>query len=222
MHIIHVPVHWKGTITLPEKLLDALPKKIALFTTAPFIDHLDAIKKQLEKNQIHVELLQPRHTAQAGQLLGCSTKPLATTAEAFLFVGDGEFHPQALLIGNDKPVYRYDPTRKHWELYASTWVETIKKRRKGALVAFHSAKKIGILSTTKSGQQRLGAAKLLEKKFPDKQFYILLADTIEPGMLENFPFIECIVNTACPRIGIDDLEKCARPVVNLDDLGIEW
>jgi diphthamide biosynthesis enzyme Dph1/Dph2-like protein len=41
---------------------------------------------------------------------------------------------------------------------------------------------------------------------------------VEFQELENFPFIEVFVNTACPRIGLEDQKKFPRPVVNLADV----
>jgi diphthamide biosynthesis enzyme Dph1/Dph2-like protein len=34
---------------------------------------------------------------------------------------------------------------------------------------------------------------------------------------ENYPFIECWVNTACPRIGTDDIININQPMINLRD-----
>ena len=36
--------------------------------------------------------------------------------------------------------------------------------------------------------------------------------------LENFPFIECFVNTACPRIAYDEADKIGKAVVNVDEI----
>jgi diphthamide biosynthesis enzyme Dph1/Dph2-like protein len=56
----------------------------------------------------------------------------------------------------------------------------------------------------------------LERKYPDKKFYLLLFDTLDFAQLENFNFIECFVNTACPRISYDDSEKFAKKVVDVN------
>jgi diphthamide biosynthesis enzyme Dph1/Dph2-like protein len=61
----------------------------------------------------------------------------------------------------------------------------------------------------------------LQEKYPDKTFYYLLADVIDFSKLEDFPFLQAFVNTACPRI-IDDTEKVPRPMVNIEDLGTVW
>lgn len=40
-------------------------------------------------------------------------------------------------------------------------------------------------------------------EYPNKKFYIFIADTIDYNQLNDFPFIEAWVNTACPRIEED-------------------
>ena len=40
----------------------------------------------------------------------------------------------------------------------------------------------------------------LKNATPDKKFYIFAYDTLDIPSLENFPFVQCWVNTACPRI----------------------
>ncbi|MBI2112760.1 diphthamide synthesis protein, partial [Candidatus Woesearchaeota archaeon] len=51
-----------------------------------------------------------------------------------------------------------------------------------------------------------------------KKFYFFVDNTISYGQLENFPFVEVWVNTACPRIGLDDQEAFRKGVLNLKDV----
>ena len=88
----------------------------------------------------------------------------------------------------------------------------------GALTKFVASYEIGVLLTTKPGQCQAKKAWALEEKYPDKRFYFLVADTFDFSDLENYPFIECFVNSACPRIGYDDSIKFRKPVVNIDEL----
>jgi len=84
--------------------------------------------------------------------------------------------------------------------------------------AFLMARKVGVLVTTKPGQQRLQLSLKLKEKYPDKEFYYLLADTLDWNGLEDFPFLECFVNTMCPRIGLDDTNKLSKPVLDIGRL----
>jgi len=54
---------------------------------------------------------------------------------------------------------------------------------------------------------------LLKKKYEDKKFYTFIAETIDLNQLENFPFIECWVNTACPRIAEDK-----KGMININEI----
>ena len=67
----------------------------------------------------------------------------------------------------------------------------------------------------KKGQGRMQDALKLKKELKDKNVFIFMFETLDFNSLENFPFIDVWVNTACPRI-MDDWEKINKPVVNID------
>jgi 2-(3-amino-3-carboxypropyl)histidine synthase len=143
-------------------------------------------------------------------------------ADAFLYVGDGLFHPKALVINNELPVYLYDPKREEWNVMKDEDIELAKKKQKAAMSTFLMSKKIGVLITTKYGQQRIQMSMKLKEKYPDKEFFFLLFDSLDWNSLEDFPFLECFVNTMCPRIGLDDTNKLRKPVLDIGELGFEW
>ena len=81
-------------------------KKIGLFSSVQFLDSLNKIKKQLEKNDIKAVTSKPKRAHVEGQLLGCDSSPdslnLKEIVDCFLYIGDGKFHPLALVYGQDK------------------------------------------------------------------------------------------------------------------------
>jgi len=202
-------------IRLSEKDLAKLPKELALFTTVQFIDNIPALKSQLEKHNIKVKLFKSKHCKYYGQLLGCSIDKFPT--DAFLYIGDGRFHPIALALKNNKPVFTYNPFTKKLEKLDDIDIKKIQGKQKGALLKFHTSKEIGVLISLKPGQFLLKEALKLQKKYKEKNFYLLLFETLDFSQLENFPFIECYVNTACPRL-MDDYDKFTKPLINIDDL----
>lgn len=212
-----VDVKYKKEVILPKEYIDSLPKKIILFTTVQFIHQYDAIKKQLTDNNIEVITVRPKHAWNEGQILGCSVEDWNEYDAPFAYIGDGLFHPTAILFKNNQPVHIYDPKIKKSKVITKEEIDTILKKRKGALVTFYTAKKVGILITTKYGQNRIKEAASLEQFYPEKEFFYLVGDTIDFDSLEDFPFIECYINTACPRI-MDDHGKLPRPVLNIADL----
>ena len=133
-------------------------------------------------------------------------------------MGDGWFHPNEILLHNEKPVIAYNPFSDHLEILDPKDVERIKRLKKGALLSFHSKKSIGVIVSLKPGQLFFRPALKLEERYPDKTFHYVVFNTIEFFQMDNFNFVECWVNTACSRIGVDDLEKFSKPVVNLEDV----
>ena len=96
-------------------------------------------------------------------------------------------------------------------------IERALKKQKATLMKFLRSDTIGIINTIKPGQEHLKVGYTLEEKYPDKKFYHFVDDVVSFNQLENFPFIEVWVNTACPRIGLDDQDKFKKGVININD-----
>ena len=179
-----------------------------------FLDFLDKIKEQLESADKEVILFKSKHGKHLGQILGCAVEKFPGDYQAFLYIGDGKFHPTALLYENEKEVYCYNPFNDHIEILNQSYIEKVQKRKKGQLAKFLSSDNIGILVTSKSGQNQSKKAEELRLKLEEKgkNAFVFIADEINFNSLENFNFIDVWINTACPRI-MDDF-KC----LNLRDL----
>jgi 2-(3-amino-3-carboxypropyl)histidine synthase len=122
------------------------------------------------------------------------------------------------LLKNNKKVFVFNPFNNKHKILTKDDVAGYEKKTKAALAAFIRAKNIGVLVSTKSGQNRLKEAEDLENKFPDKDFTILAADTFNFQSLEDFNFIDVFVNTACPRIAYDESEKITKPAIDIEEL----
>ncbi len=206
-HFIHATLEL-GDINFPT---DDLPQRIGIVTTIQYLKDMDKIKDYLESKN--------KSAIIAGQILGCDQTPAlqkTDQVDAFLYVGTGEFHPLGIAIATDKPVWKLHPQGMTLTKINPEDVNKIKKRKQGMLAKFYSSKTIGILETTKKGQSRAQTTKeeinKLKDKFPDKEFYFFTSDTLNFSELENFPFIECWINTMCPRI-MEDIK-----VLNINDL----
>lgn len=190
-----------------------LPDKVALVAAVQFLDWLPELKKFVESKG--------KKAVVCGQILGCDVSSTKETAskdcDAFLYLGTGRFHPIAVALEHDKPVFNLHPESMQLTEVSKEDIEKIKKRRKGQLVKFYSSKEIGVLISTKPGQStvqgKIETHFKLQEKYPDKNFYFFLTNTLQENELENFPFIQCWINTMCPRIE-EDLR-----VLNIRDLG---
>jgi 2-(3-amino-3-carboxypropyl)histidine synthase len=177
-----------------EKAIKLLPKKVGIVTTAQHKHKLDEIKEILEKKKIKAEV--------AGQVLGCNASNAAkikNKVDAFLYVGSGKFHPIEVQLETGKKVVMANPFTNEAKILEKEEVEKVKKQQQGAFIKFLSSREIGIIVSTKPGQNRMKKAFELKKKLKDKNCYIFVSDTIDYNELQNFPFIECWINTACPR-----------------------
>ena len=172
MKTIFIEARWKGETEVPDELINELPDKIALFSSVQFVDGLEKAKKKIESRGKKVLLLKTEHTKYKGQLLGCNINEFkeADNFDAFLYIGDGCFHPKALVLKNHKPAFALNPLSKKYFKLEEKDVIDMKKKQKGALMKFMSSKEIGVLISTKPGQMNMKKAYELEKKFPDKNF----------------------------------------------------
>ncbi|MBW2993776.1 diphthamide synthesis protein [Candidatus Woesearchaeota archaeon] len=191
-----------------EKAAKLLGRKVGLVTTIQHRSKLKEAKKLLESKG--------KKVFTAGTVLGCdvsNAKKIEKKVDAFLYIGTGEFHPLGIALETKKPVIIANPSSGNVSRIKKSDAEKIRKKTKGAYIKFLTAKKIGILVSTKPGQNNLKQALALKKKLKDKETYIFIANEIDSGQFENFPFIECWVNTACPRIA-DNI----KGMVNIEDI----
>ncbi len=214
MKFMFVETKYKGKISVPKKVIEKLPRKIGLFFTIQFIDSLQSVKKDIEDSGREVKLMKGKHTKYKGQIYGCNLEKFPGV-DAYLYVGDGLFHPKALVLGNDKPVHIWDSLNKKYSVVTKKLMKSEIKRQKAAYSNFLMSKKIGVLVSTKPGQSYFKHALKLKKKYPDKEFYYVAMNTIKFDNLEDFNFVQVWVNTACPRIGWDDTKRISKPMVDL-------
>jgi|TARA_B100001971_G_C18157463_1_gene519397 2-(3-amino-3-carboxypropyl)histidine synthase len=208
MKTVFIEAKYEGKVELSREVIDKLPNKVGLVSTVQFIDKLSLLKNQFKKNNKKIII--------AGQVLGCEfskAEKIKNKVDCFLYVGTGGFHPLGLAYTINKPVFVYNPLTGVLDKISEKEVLVYKKRRKGAYLKFLSAKNVGVLVSTKPGQNQMNNALSLKNKLKDKNCYIFIADTIDLNELENFPFIEAWVNTACPRMVEDKVG-----MINIDEI----
>ena len=210
---------YKGNIDLSNLDASILPKNIGLSTTVQFLDYVEEIKEHLQKHGIIIFVDKIRQKYE-GQLLGCdqgAAVKIKDNVDAFLYVGTGIFHPLGIALNIDKDVFCYDPLHAIMSKIDRKSVERYNAKRKGAYLKFLEAKEIGFLVSLKPGQNNFRKAVEWKAKLKEKNCYVFAFDTLDFNQIENFPFVECWVNTACNRI-LDDYEKFPKPLVDLSDI----
>lgn len=237
MKTLFLDAPYNGKVELCKETRNYLKKQnyktIALYASVQFCNQLEKVKQQLQEAHITIVTSRARRTHLASQLLGCDndkealnlTEEQRKEIDTFLYVGDGKFHPLALLFAQKdlseeerKEIICNDPIAEKMNLLTASDVKTILNKYRASYLKFLTAKNVGVLVTIKPGQQQLRASFEVEKKYPEKKFYYFIDNLISFDQLENFPFIEAWVNTACPRIGFDDQEKFVKGIINLRDV----
>lgn len=231
VRLFFVEAKYEKEIKLADKLKKILkekkPASIALFAAIQFIK-LDTLKKEIKDLGITIKTTKAKRTGVEMQILGCDNyhdsfkEPIIDESDMILYVGDGLFHPKALLLSQIKnkkikSVILFDPIANDVKEITQKDIENQIKKTKANIRKFLNADTIGILVTIKPGQQYFEAAKTLKEKLEkqNKKSYIFIDNTLDLRNLENYPFIECWVNTACPRIGSDDITTINKPMINM-------
>ena len=238
-HFGHSPIFEKGAIpveyvpvqderdpvSLIEKNLKKFSKKVGLVSTVQHVHTLEKVKKMLEGEGFEVKIGKGRgRIKHGGQVLGCSfanAASIASDVENFIYIGSGNFHPLGVALATGKKTFAVDPLLDEVR-DMEPLKEKILRQRFAKIAKARDGKTFGIIIGEKHGQMRKGLAfslkKMLEEK--GKRAYILYLGEITPENLLPFRKLDAFVNTACPRISIDDAAKFKKPLLTPVELEI--
>ncbi len=203
--------------TLAQRVRAAdLPSRLGLVFSIQHMDLLAPLSTALERRGFTVRVGRgDRRLAYAGQALGCNytgAEELAAEVDAYLFVGTGRFHPLGLAFAVEKPVWSLDPARG--ELESPIDRGALVRRRQLLVASTRDARSWGILVSTFRGQNRSPTALALQARARARglEAEILLASRLDPADLLGRN-LDAYVNTACPRIALDDSSNYPKPVL---------
>ena len=224
-NVEYISYSYDAPLDILEKTLKPLESFniIGIITTVQHIHQLEAIKKFYEKNGKTVLIGKPYGFAKKnGQILGCDVGSAASIdkdVEALVYVGGGLFHPLGAVLHTKKPFLLVEPFNNTVE-FIDRYREIYNKRSKGRIIASLNVKKVGILVSTKNGQHNMNLAKLLKEKLEREgiQAGILIANTFDFDSINNMMEFDAFVNTACPRVAIDDTDRTRRPLLSANEM----
>lgn len=203
--------------TLKKALPELRDKSWGLTTTVQHIDFLEGVREFLKERGVKSVVGDPGPRCKyPGQILGCdwgSARSVADEVNGFLYIGTGKFHPIGVVLATNKPVVSVNPLEGDYEMMEPELEEFLRKRY-AMLTKAESRKSFGILVSTMQGQNRPDLARTLAKKFEKGGYepYILTSVEIDPEVLKDYR-LGAFVNTACPRIPIDDVELYEAPIL---------
>ena len=234
MKLLLIKAKYKCKFSIPKNFLKYVEKNfkknstLAIYSAVQFSYLSNKIKNILEKKDYKILFSKPDRTSQFGQILGCDSYKNSLNLnlekiDGFIYLGDGYFHPQALLFAQEKKENFIDVLCINFpedriEILKATMLKKNFLKKKANMTKFYLSENIGVFISTKWGQDYGEIALKLKKKYNNKNFYFFIGDNFNPYEMENFPDMDCWVNTACPRIGQDDIINFNKSVVNIKDI----
>jgi len=224
LQTIYIEAKAKGSVQYAVR--EALPhlktwRKIGLATTVQHAHQLENARKTLLDAGITVVVGDRGRLKYAGQVTGCdysNVKIVSKEVEAFLFIGGGKFHAIGIAVATAKPTIVADPYEKRAFSVDEEAARVIKKR----WVSIHEAEQageIGIIIGLKIGQKRIHQALEIKNQVEGagRKAVLLGLREVTPEALLQFPTIDAFVNTACPRIVLDDAEEFSKPLLTPEE-----
>ncbi len=198
-------------------------KTISVMTTIQHIHQLDEIRKFYEGNGKTVVVGTPYGFAKRkGQILGCDIGSAASVdqkVDMHVYFGGGMFHPLGALLATKKPFLVIEPFENKIERI-DRLRDTFRKRSMGKVMRALDAKRFGILVSTKNGQHNMNLARIIKERVERAGFdaEILVANTFDFDSINNMLEFDALVNTACPRISVDDIDRTRKPLLSANEL----
>jgi len=220
-------VEARAKVSVKEAVKKAIPflkdwRSIGLTTTVQHVDTLDEARNMLLKMGKSVMIGNTGRLKHAGQVTGCdysNAKAISEAVDAFLFIGGGKFHAVGIALTTTKPTVIADPYEKR-AFSVNDEARRLVKQRWASISEAKKAKEFGVLIGLKNGQRRLEEAVRIKKKLEKtrRNATLLAIKEITPEALMQFPRIDAFVNTACPRVSLDDASRFRKPIISINEV----
>ena len=190
MEILFSPVYYEFSKEEKEELKKIIEKYLekykekVVFTITPYKKVLEGI--------LSVKII---------EILGCFV-PIERVNKA-IFVGDGLFHPIEICKKLGKDVIIINPLRKTVkEINCNAYMRKFNLKLEKLKEKFLKAKKVGIFTSIKPGQNFINEAIKIKEKLEKlgKEVYLFIGDEFLEREVINFYKIDFWVVFACPRI----------------------
>jgi 2-(3-amino-3-carboxypropyl)histidine synthase len=206
--------------------------RFALVGTIQFASALQASASLLTQHYVQPVVIPQSRPLSPGEILGCTSPKLTSGAiDALLYLGDGRFHLESIMISNpDLPAYRYDPYAKALtiEKYHTSKMHEIRQsaiQKAARIISAPTSEaeqtetkpKVGIILGTLGRQGSPNVLSTIETTLKQHNipYFVTLLSEIFPHKLAMFDSsIEAWVQIACPRLSIDWGSAFKAPLLN--------
>lgn len=218
--ILYVEAKARSSIkTAVRKALPILKpwNRIGLVSTVQHVEKLEEARRLLLNAGKSVAVGDRGRLKYPGQVTGCdysNARAISTEVDVFLFIGGGRFHAVGVALATAKLTIVADPYERNAFLIENEPADTLRKRWASIREA-KNAEEFGIIIGLKAGQKRLDEALKMKRLVENsgKKAFLLALREVTPEALTQFPTIDVFVNTACPRISLEDSERFRKPTL---------
>ncbi len=222
--VVYVPAKSNHEVVpVVEKSISLLQgRRIGLATTVQHLHVLPEVQSFLAGKGFTIHLPGRGPWAhENGQVLGCDyfgLRRIQTNVDSFLIVGS-YFHGLGAALSVDKPTILADPYDGSVRLLDEDR-DRIVRQRFAMIEKARKAQSFGIIVSTKPGQcnPQIAASILQQLESTGKTGTLLYADEVVPEKLMDFTGLEAFVDTACPRLALDDPERFPKPILTRDEI----
>jgi len=203
--------------SVAKKCVDILKgKQISLVTDSQHLHQMDKVNEILTNGGVQVKIGKGKGQLNDGQVFGCEFYPateLKDKVDAYVFLGQSNFHAAGIALSTNKPTYVLDPYFNEVR-EVTEFAQKLKKKATLAIYKAADAQSFGIIIGLKEGQLSkvfaLKFKKELEKEGKTVQLFALTDITNE--RLKNLKGIDAFIQVACPRISTDN--QFDKPVLS--------
>lgn len=203
--------------SVAKKCVDILKgKQISLVTDSQHLHQMDKVNEILTNGGVYVKIGKGKGQLNDGQVFGCEFYPateLKDKVDAYVFLGQSNFHAAGIALSTNKPTYVLDPYFNEVR-EVTEFAQKLKKKATLAIYKAADAQSFGIIIGLKEGQLSkvfaLKFKKELEKEGKTVQLFALTDITNE--RLKNLKGIDAFIQVACPRISTDN--QFDKPVLS--------
>ena len=192
------------------------------------VEHMEDDSKPNESRAPIYEVTVPQiKPLSPGEILGCTSPRLdASQVDAILYVGDGRFHLESIMISNPQiPAFRYDPYTKRLqrELYDHP---VMRRLRRAAIDEAQATLNLGAERTSwgliLGTLGRQGSTRVLDylcesvkARNENVSAVPILLSELSPQKIKLFgDHISVFVQTSCPRLSIDWGSAFPKPLLS--------
>jgi 2-(3-amino-3-carboxypropyl)histidine synthase len=207
-----------------DGVADTKPQKLALAGTIQFATGVERARVLLAEKNEHVVVPQQLPLS-AGEVLGCTSPRLPEDVDALVFVADGRFHLESLMIRNPHiPAFRYDPYSKRLtsEKYDTRQLHRLRRR---AVAAAANASRVGLVLGALGRQGSPAILRRVRALLSERGIahFCLILTEVTPDTLKRFDaHVDAWVQVACPRLSVDWGHHFSKPTLSPYEAHVAW